>query len=118
MAEPLVSGEIHFAVRPSLPSGAVARVRLLDTSRADAAARVVAEQILEDVAERANRGEALTFSIDGELDDERARYTISVHVDADADGRISPGDFITMQSYPVLTFGYPSRVSVEVRRVG
>jgi hypothetical protein len=31
----------------------------------------------------------------------RAYYTIWVHVDVDADGQVSIGDYITMESFPV-----------------
>jgi hypothetical protein len=37
-----------------------------------------------------------------------------VHVDVDGDGRVSTGDYITMQSYPVREGG---AMRVEVRRV-
>jgi hypothetical protein len=30
---------------------------------------------------------------------------------------VSRGDYISMESYPVLTFGYPKQVSVRVREV-
>ena len=117
MGKPLVSGEIVFAGRPELPAGATAYVRLLDTSAEDGRSSKIAEQILTRFAQKANRGEAVPFALKGKIEDDRASYTISVHVDVDGDGAISPGDFINMQSYPVLTFGYPSHVSVEVKRI-
>jgi hypothetical protein len=40
-----------------------------------------------------------------------------VLVDLDGDGKISKGDYISMQSYPVLTFGSPSEVTIEVKQV-
>jgi uncharacterized lipoprotein YbaY len=117
MGKPLVSGEIVFAERPQLPPEATAYVQLLDTSAADAPSSKVAEQVLKNIAEKANQGEAIPFAIEGTIEGERVSYTISVHVDLDGDGRISQGDFINMQSYPVLTFGFPNHVSVEVRRI-
>jgi uncharacterized lipoprotein YbaY len=117
MGKPLVSGEITFAERPDLPSGAKAYVRLLDTSEADALSSKVAEQVLTDIASRANRGEALPFALDGKIRNERASYTVSVLIDLDGDGEISAGDYINMQSYPVLTYGFPDHVSVEVKRI-
>lgn len=117
MGKPLVSGEIVFAERPELPPDATAYVHLLDTSEADAPSRKVGEQVLKNIAKKANQGEAIPFAIDGKIESERASYTISVLVDLDGDGKISQGDFINMQSYPVLTFGFPDRVSVEVQRI-
>jgi uncharacterized lipoprotein YbaY len=117
MDKPLVSGEIQFDQPPHLPSGVKAYVRLLDVSMADAPSRLIAEQVLTDISQKANSGQSIPFVLYGTLPDERGSYTISVLVDLDGDGKISRGDFITMQSYPVLTFGYPSHVSVQVKKV-
>lgn len=117
MGKPLVSGEITFAGQPDLPPTAKAYVRLLDTSEADALSSKVAEQVLTDIASKANRGEALPFALDAEIKNERASYTISVLVDLNGDGEISSGDYINMQSYPVLTYGFPNHVSVEVKQI-
>ena len=46
-----------------------------------------------------------------------ASDNIRVHIDVDRDGRVSRGDYITMESYPVLTWGHPDRVTVRVREV-
>jgi uncharacterized lipoprotein YbaY len=117
MGKPLVIGEIHFAQKPQLPSDAKAYVRLLETSMADAPARLVAEAVLQVISEEANLGNPIPFALYGDLQDERGSYTISVLIDLDGDGKVSPGDFINTQSYPVLTFGYPSEVSVRVRQI-
>jgi hypothetical protein len=55
--------------------------------------------------------------LQGRVPDMRARYQVRVHVDVDKDGKVSRGDYITTESYPVLTFGHPSRVRVRVRPV-
>lgn len=47
--------------------------------------------------------------------DIHATYSISVHGDVDNDGRISKGDFVTVQSYPVPTHGYPDNILVTVK---
>lgn len=117
MAKPLVTGEIRFTQPPRLPPNAKAYVRLLDTSMADAPARLVAQAVLEGIAGEANRGNSVPFAINGDLDNPHATYTVSVLVDVDGDGETSRGDFINMQSYPVLTFGSPTHVSVQVMQV-
>jgi len=117
MEKPLVSGEIQFAEQPHLPSDAKAYVRLSDVSMADAPSRLIAEQVLTDVAEKANSGKPIPFVLYDTIQDPQASYAISVLVDVDDDGRISRGDFINMQSYPVLTFGYPSHLTVQVKKV-
>jgi uncharacterized lipoprotein YbaY len=47
--------------------------------------------------------------------DAKARYTVSVHVDSDGDGKSSTGDFTTQESYPVLN-GYPATIDVTAKR--
>jgi uncharacterized lipoprotein YbaY len=117
MSKPLVSGEIQFEQPQHLPSDAKAYVQLLDVSAADASSRTIAEQVLTDISQKASSGQSIPFVLYGTIPDERGSYVISAHVDVDGDGKISSGDFITMQSYPVLTFGYPNRVSVQVKKV-
>lgn len=117
MAEILVRGEIRFAGNPHLPEGAGAIVQLRETSMADAPSRLVAEQVLKDITSRANAGELIPFEISAEPPDQRQSYSIEVLVDVDGDGRPSRGDFINVQSYPVLSFGYPNTVTVEVKEI-
>ena len=118
MENPLVNGEIQFAWLPHLPDQAKIFVRLLDVSLLDAPAHTVAEQVLTGISHQANAGQAIPFALTGKPPDQRASYTVSVVVDLDGDGNIlSPGDFISMQSYPVLTYGHPSQVSIEVKEI-
>jgi hypothetical protein len=117
MAKPLVSGEIRFAQLPRLPADAKAHVRLSETGKADAPAQLITEQVLTNIAQQANSGQPIPFALSGNLEDERGTYTLSVLVDVDGDGKISIGDYINMQSYPVLTYGYPSEASVLVKEV-
>ena len=113
MSEPLVTGEILLPAGVVLPTRAVAYVRLLDTSLADAPSITVAEQIIKDVAAQNAKGRSIKFALYGELRDARASYTVSVHIDVDLDGLVSVGDYISMQSYPVISFGYPDYVAVQ-----
>ena len=57
------------------------------------------------------------LALEGTIPDERARYAVRVHVDIDGDGQVSRGDYLNMESYPVLTYGHPSRVTVRVQEV-
>lgn len=117
MSEPLVTGEIQFDQPPHLSSDVKAYVHLLDVGAADAPSRIIAEQVLTDISQKASSGQSISFVLYGVIPDERGSYAISVHVDMDGDGKISRGDFINMQNYPVLTFGYPNRVLVLVKKV-
>jgi uncharacterized lipoprotein YbaY len=112
-----VSGEILFEEAGGSFSGATVYVLLEDTSLADAPARVVAEEILRDVSHTAGSSTRLPFALSGVIPDERSRYSVRVHVDVDGDGQVSRGDFITMESYPVLTFGNPDQVTVKVKEL-
>lgn len=112
-----IIGELVFAERPTLPATAVAVVKLLDVSLADAPATVVAEHLLRNIAADANAGRPLPFVLSAAAPDPQASYIVSAHVDCANDGRVSPGDYLTMESYPVLTYGHPTRVIITVRRV-
>ncbi len=111
-----VTGEIVLPPG-ELPNRPVTvRARVEDVSRADAPSIVVGEQVqtLE-----LNPGAVLPFAIDvpSHAVDERRRYAVSVHIDVTGKGRPEQGDFLTTQSYPVMTGGHPSRVRVQVRRI-
>jgi uncharacterized lipoprotein YbaY len=91
-------------------------VRLLETSYADAPARVIASQRLD--AANVAGGTSHPFELRMDRVDPKAHYTVDAHVDVDRDGHAGPGDYITMVSHPVLTFGRPDWVLLEVRRIG
>jgi len=115
--KPLVSGEIVLGGDVRAFSGATVYVRLEDVSRADAAATLIAEQVLRDVSHRARRADRLAFQLQGKPPDRKASCSVRVHVDVDGDGQISLGDYISMESYPVRTQGNPPNVSMRVHRV-
>jgi putative lipoprotein len=109
-----VSGAVVF--KQAVPAHGTIRVRLEDTSRADAAARVLAE-VIEPLTEPVAAGERRLFRLTVPDVDERARYEVRVHVDRSGSGVISPGDLITTRAYPVLTRGASDHVDVEVVEV-
>lgn len=113
----LVQGDISFEETARSFSGATVYVRLEDVSRADAPARIVAEQMIQDFSHAAGTVSPLPFALQGFAPDERSRYSVRVHVDVDGDGQVSRGDFLSMENYPVLTFGYPNHVTVQVKEL-
>lgn len=117
MSKAVVKGEIVFSAKPNLPVSAKAYVRLLNTSLADAPSTTVAEQVIDHVAGFLSKGKKVAFVLEADSINERDTYTVSVLVDIDGDGKISQGDYISMQSYPVLTFGSPSEVTIEVKQI-
>lgn len=114
---PLVKGEITFEQGAPPFSGATLYVRLENLTYADAASEVVANYVERDVAFDPKSTKVLSFEITGAAPDPRARYGVRVHIDIDGDGQVSRGDFVNMQSCPVITFGHPREVSILVRQV-
>lgn len=113
----LVSGEIVFGKEARSFSRAIVNVRLEDVSYVDAPSKTVAEQVFPCVSYRAGSQVKLAFDLRGDMPDERASYGVRVHVDVDGDGQVSRGDYISTESHPVLTFGFPNQVVVRVREV-
>lgn len=109
----LVTGEITFQGETSTFSGAVLRVRLENTGMMDAPAEIVSEQVTENVSS----GDPLSFQLRGELPDERSQYNVRAHISMDGSADIQKGDYVSKQSYPVLTHGNPNHVQVQVSRV-
>jgi len=106
---------IDQAARPF--TEATAYIRLENVSRADAASPVVAEQIIHNVTHETGKPTRLQFCLSVPTPDEKVSYAVRAHVDLDGDGQVSRGDYISMESYPVLTYGYPHQVAVRVREV-
>jgi uncharacterized lipoprotein YbaY len=114
---PLVKGEILLGEAQRSFTGATVHVRLEDVSYADAPSRVVAEQVISDVSHESGTEHTVRFALYGDVPDERGRYQVTVHVDLHGQGRVARGNYLSMESYPVLTQGRPNQVSVRVREV-
>jgi len=114
---PLVKGKIIFDRNTKPFSEAMVFIRLQDVSRQDAPSKLISEQVLTNVSYEATKAEGVKFMLYGDIPNERSRYSINVHVDVDGDGKMSSGDLINMQDYPVLTYGNPDNVSIYVREI-
>jgi hypothetical protein len=105
----IVNVSIHGPDRP--PPGVAVRVEARDTSLQDAAAVIVGRATAS-----VDPGEPRLASVEDTIDPMPDMCTAWVHVDVDGDGRVSAGDYITMEAFPV-----PPRdgaeVEVVVRRV-
>lgn len=114
--ELLVSGEIAFSEDAQPFSAAMAFVRVDDVSMTDVPTTLISQQIIENVAYQP--GSTIPFTVYGRKpDDDRARLQLSVHISLMGSDDVQSGDYVTMESYPVVTQGYPSEVQVTVRRV-
>lgn len=110
-----ISGEVTIESGPHQIRGGVLRVRLVDVSRADAAAVVISQAEITDVDVESG-DERFEFTLDAPPLDPRATYAVEAHLDADGSGETSVGDYRTMEH-----IGVPSpdeTLSVPVRPVG
>jgi uncharacterized lipoprotein YbaY len=129
--KPLVTGNIIIFDKDdkllksfdSFPNATVF-IRLIDVSVVDAASKVVLEKVIKniDYCKDTSRSQgrkffSMPFRLYGKISDNQARYAISIHIDMDGDGIVSIGDYINMQSYPVITHGNPKYVSVKVKQI-
>jgi len=117
MSKPLISGRILLGRDLKPFTNATVYVRLENISRADAPSNTAAEQVLKEVSHQAGKEEEVNFSLYGSPPDERSSYSVRVHVDVDGDGEVSVGDYISPESYPVLTYERPNHVDVRVEEV-
>ncbi|MGH6906006.1 MAG: YbaY family lipoprotein, partial [Geminicoccaceae bacterium] len=107
--EAVLSGTVTYRERVALPPGAVVEIKLLDVSRMDVAAEVMAETAI-----RPEHQVPIPFELayDPDRIDQRRRYSVQARILVD--GRLW---FISAQANPVLTGGHPDRVDVLVQRV-
>ncbi|SCK06936.1 putative lipoprotein [Variovorax sp. HW608] len=110
--EPLrVSGTVAYRERIALDPSAEIVVQLLDVSRMDAAATVLAEQRIR--AEGRQVPIAFELGVDPARIDPRMRYNVAARI-LDKDGQLL---FITDRAYPVLTYREGNTASLMLTRV-
>ena len=97
-----ISGTIEFHDVRQPARDVTVHVRVEEASRADAPAAVVAQLSLRGV-EVAAAAPPLRFELHDIQTVPSGRYVIRAHADVDGNDRITRGDYISTQSYPVLT---------------
>ena len=110
---PLLTVQINFEETLELLSNATIYITIFDVTMADAPSKMILQRVIRNIDYNSN----LQFRIYGQIPNKKARYSVRVHVDVDGDGKVSTGDFISMESYPILTYDYPNYVSVKVKLV-
>ena len=110
-----VRGRLVFGPDVSPFVDATLYVRIEDVGRADAPSRIVAEQVMHHVTWAPGR--SLEFNIQGALPAGSTYCQLRVHVDVDGDGAISPGDYVSTESHPVMQPGGDTSLEVRVHRV-
>ena len=112
-----IGGEIAWPAALGDIAALRVRIRVEDVSRADAAARTVAELTLPAVtAEDAAKG-AVPFSLEVVPPPGGADYALRVHVDVNGTGAVTPGDWVTVERIPVSS-GTTSVGRIRLQRVG
>lgn len=112
-----IYGEILFAGEMENVGGAAVHVYLEDVSRLDAASLLISEYHIESLPASSNTSERIPFELEAMSNGRKTSCSIRVHVDIDRDGKVSAGDYITMESFPVLDFESPGHHTVKVRKV-
>ena len=113
----LVTGEILLSEDMASFSEATVNVYLEDVSFLDAPSKIVAKQVIPNINHEMGTKNRVEFALKGEVVDIQASYSIRVHIAQHENEQIHHGDYVSTESYPVLTFGYPHHVSVRVREV-
>ena len=93
-----------------LPPGSSVAVEIRDTSLADAPA-IVLHRVTVDVPKA---GRTMKVTVPITLATVPDGTTVWAHVDADRDGRVSKGDYVSVESYPVASV---QSLTVRVKKV-
>ena len=115
----LLTGEIIIDnINRSFKNASI-HIYLEDVSLLDRVAKVVVEKTIQSISCKKGTKKQLQFVIYQEKIkiNQRANYSIRVHIDLQNNKIINKGDYLTMQNYPVLTFESPNSVIVHVREV-
>lgn len=113
----VVCGEILWPPGTPLMNAVTVRVQIEEVSRSDASAQVVGQQVQRGVDIDPHKQQSLDFRVVVDQIDDRADYTVRVHIDVNNTGAIAIGDLLSMQSHPVLTHGRPTTVRIPVQPV-
>jgi uncharacterized lipoprotein YbaY/heat shock protein HslJ len=109
----MVTGVVTYRERIALPPDAVVIVRLEDTSRADAPATVIGEQVIDPMGRQVPIPFAVSYN-PAQIN-QSGRYTLRARIE-DAAGSLL---WTNTQAYPVITGGNPtSDIEIVVMRVG
>jgi uncharacterized lipoprotein YbaY len=117
----VVTGQVVIAASVAAFAAGVVHVRLEDVSYADAAARLIAETIVSgvthDPAQSRDGQTAIAFRLTVvEEIDPGHDYSVRVWLDRDGDGKPGSGDVWSDESYPVLTRGFGTEVTIVLGR--
>lgn len=107
---PIVRGSVFYRERIAMPEGSVVTVRLLDTSRSDAPAAVIGEQV---IPEPSNVPVAFEIGYEPSVIDTSRSYAVAAQIEVN--GQVAWRSTI---HHPVLTRGAGYSAVVMVTRAG
>lgn len=113
----MVEGDVVIPASAGSFTDANVYVFLEDVSFQDVPSTVIARQVLPNVSHEAGQEKRVPFQLTTEQIDPEANYNVRVRVDLSGSSETQRGDYITTQSYPVITFDHPRRVEVHVHEV-
>jgi uncharacterized lipoprotein YbaY len=102
----VVKGTINTQEPVELPAGAIVNVQLQDTSRADAPAVVLGEQVIQNPKQF-----PIPFEVTYDPAQIDERYNYSMRVRIEVEGKLS---FINTTAHHVITRGNPTELEVIV----
>jgi len=105
-----IAGQVSYRLRLALPPDAVLIIRIQDTARAGAPARVLAEQRIQLAGQQVPI--AFQTTIDRDLIGKKARVTVAARIEHK--GKLL---FINDKSYPALANGQPLPVDIQLKQV-
>lgn len=105
-----IAGQVSYRVRMALPPEAVLIIRIQDTARAGAPARVLAEQRIQLAGQQVPI--AFQTTIDRDLIGKKARVTVAARIENK--GKLL---FINDKSYPALANGQPLPLDIQLKQV-
>ncbi|WNM63641.1 YbaY family lipoprotein [Candidatus Nitrospira neomarina] len=113
----LLTGNILIDEQASAFSGATVNVFLEDVSRQDDSSQVVQKQVIRNVEHLEGEGQSIAFAFKGKVPNPESHYIVRVHIDLNGNDSVDVGDLVTMESFPVLTRGHPSNITVRVNQI-
>jgi hypothetical protein len=97
---------------------AITRIRVLDVSRADAAATTVGEVTIQGCALRPDVANDIPFSLEVPDLDRRGTYAVTAHVDVTGTGETTAGDYLTTQHISVTPGDDNVGIEVPAQAIG
>lgn len=113
----VISGEILLPSSDRSAESAEIVIQVEDVSRVDAPSTVIGEQRQRGISLVPGRALEFAVEIPASLVNDRHDYSVRAHIDMSGSGDVEVGDFVSTQSYPVLTRGHGTKVRIRVSRV-